>query len=89
MNIDEETSEQEQNPIAYTPGPLTSLIKSILLTKSKVLSFSVLTLKGKFKTTINKENGKILTKTVIEELTNLGIGRVDTFTIQGNKTEVR
>ncbi|XP_067020068.1 uncharacterized protein [Acropora muricata] len=61
---------------------------AILSCPGKVVSLSVLNKQGVFRKTINGKTGKALMAEITDGLAKLGLGKVETYTIPANKTQV-
>ncbi len=65
------------------------LIKEILLTPGRVISFTILNYKGTFRKNGYELKGKLLMQYIIDNMRNLPLGQLQTFTVPSNKSKVR
>ena len=65
------------------------LIKEILLTPRRVISFTILNYKGTFRKNGYELKGKLLMQYIIDNMRNLPSGQLQTFTVPSNKSKVR
>ncbi len=65
------------------------LIKEILLTPGRVISFTILNYKGTFRKNGYELKGKLLMQYIIDNMQNLPSGQLQTFTVPSNKSKVR
>jgi hypothetical protein len=85
-------SEPEMEQPELQPQPQTqysSIIKNVLLTPGRHISFPILQKKGLFRKPVNGESGKFLARIVGNELQQTDLGEIETFTNPGNKSQVR
>ena len=68
--------------------PMNTLLKAILLTETKIVSFTILSQKGVFRKSLNGENGRALAKTASQALSILDFGTIETYVSSGNNAQV-
>ena len=74
-------------PEAYSQNNI--ILKSILLSLGKVISFSQLNSKGIFRKPTSGRPGKVYMQMAVKELAKRGLGRTETYTIPANKSKVK
>ena len=87
---DDEASNDETDmmfqPEAYSQN--NTILKSILLSLGKVISFSLLNSKGVFRKPNSGKQGKVFMQMAVKELPEKGLGRIETYIIPANKSKV-
>jgi hypothetical protein len=69
---------------------MNKVYRAVLSTPGPIISFTQLNYKGLFRRhTANDLTGKLLMLKVVEEIPKLELGHVESFTILGNKSQVR
>ena len=85
-----ETADGIQTESPSTMNPMNKIYTAVLRTPGPIISFTQLNYKGLFRRhTVNSQTGKQLMLKVVEEILKLELGHVETFTIPGNKSQVR
>ena len=84
-----ETPHEIQTDNPSSTIPLNKLYTAVLTTPGPIISFTQLNYKGLFRRhNVNNQTGKQLMLRVVEEISTLELGHVETFIIPGNKSQV-
>lgn len=79
---------QHEEHSSEIPSALKRVMTNVLSTPGQIVSFTELNKRGLFKRNIEELTGKRLMEKVADEIDNLQIGKIERFTVAGNRHQV-